>query len=232
MSRATLSPEARAKRDRFLAALPSAARTALRTGARNTVGLDHKELRTLGEDGLMAAEALFDPSLGVELETFAYSFVRGAVLHAIRARRRVAAREIPADTAQALRRAGDRRVLEDLGAGTDDDDYAMFEDTAEDFGRDAQEYADDSMLAVILGRAARSPAAMEKLLIKRELLERLEATVESLPPAQARLVRMRFYQEKTLKEISAATGVAISTLYDQIAGALRELARRLRSSSR
>jgi RNA polymerase sigma factor (sigma-70 family) len=220
-------PLTQGQRDLILAARQAAARTALRVGAGNTVGLTHDELRALAEDGLLAALAEFDEEKG-DFGTFSSWHVRGAVLHAIRARQRLRRREAPMDAALEHRRARDRAGLDALGAGMDADAFDLFDDTEEDFLRQAQDAADEGMLVLVLGRLARGTGAAEKLLLRRELLERLDAEIERLPPAPARLVRLYFYEGQTGEEIAELTGMPRSTVYQQISVTVALLRLRLK----
>jgi len=199
----------------ILAARPAAARAALRLGAGNSLGFTPSDLRALAEDGLMSALRTFDPAVS-DFETFSWLFVRGSVLHAFRARRRVLRHEVPEGAAREQERARDRAGLDGLSAGIDAGDDRLFEDTEDDFMRDARELVDDGLLVLVLGRAARGAGAAEARLIKRELLEKLDSTVEGLPPVLARLVRLRFYEERTGDEIAAITGMPRSTVYQQL----------------
>ena len=50
-------------------------------------------------------------------------------------------------------------------------------------------------------------------------------------PVQARLIRLRFLEARTLDETAVAVGMALSTTYDQMAHAVRALRRRIESPS-
>jgi RNA polymerase sigma factor (sigma-70 family) len=209
------------QREWIVGARPGAVRTALRLAAGNRLGLTRDDLKALAEDGLIAAARKFDPSSGPTFDVFSFPYVRGRVLNALRARRRRLAREIAADT------SGDARaLLDDLGAGLDADACDPWEDTDEDFAQRAQELADDGILIVLLGRAARGA---EGSLIKRELLGHLDAALATLGPAHERLVRMRFYEGLTLDQISAASGVPPSTLHLHLGQILACLRKRIGS---
>ena len=102
------------QRDWIIAARSGAVRTALRLASRNRVGLTRDDLQALAEDGLLAAAGVFKPAPGASFDGFAFGYVRGKVLHALRARRRVLKHEASADTGTGFPRAEARALLDDL----------------------------------------------------------------------------------------------------------------------
>jgi RNA polymerase sigma factor FliA len=199
--------------DWVVSARPSAARSALRLGAGNTLGLRPDDLRALAEEGLWVAAPRFDPARGVDFPVFAYKYVRGAVLHEMRARRARSAHETPmAET----RQARDRACLDELGAGVDPEAYDAYEDTDEDFLRRAEELAGEAMLTLALDRE-----------LDERRLAQIEAELPNLVPLHARLIRMRFLEHQKLDAIVSATGIPRTTVFRALAEAVAALRSRL-----
>ncbi|MFT3769627.1 MAG: sigma-70 family RNA polymerase sigma factor [Minicystis sp.] len=224
------SPLSAQQRDWILAARPRAVRAALRLGAGNDVGLTRDDLRALAEDGLLRAAQTFDPDRGASFSTFAYKRVRGLVLRTLEVRRRQLAVVSLVGDSDDLIRAEGRAVLDDFGEGIDPDAYDAFEDTAEDFARSAQDVADDGLLVLILGRLARPAGAAEKLLIERDLLDRLEDARATLSPNLARMVQMRFDEERPLKEVAAGMGIPLTTAHRELAKVVGLLRRKIEAA--
>ena len=65
----------------------------------------------------------------------------------------------------------------------------------------------------------------EKILIRQELLESVRSGLNTLPPEQQQVVRMRIYDEKTFAVIAEETGVPLGTVLTRMQLALQKLRR-------
>ena len=72
-------------------------------------------------------------------------------------------------------------------------------------------------------RTAPLPEEEEAVLDPEPLDDALAQQVEALPPEQGTVIRLRFYEDLTLKEISAVTGWNLNTVKTRLYTALKRL---------
>jgi RNA polymerase sigma factor (sigma-70 family) len=183
--------------------------------------------RGLADNGLWVAAPKYEAARSevgfpedLDFPRFAHPYVRGAVLHAMRALRAQRDREVPLEGVTEARRARDRGCLDELGAGIDPDAYDAYEDTDAVYGKRARELAGEGMLVLVLAR------------LREKRLAQIEAELLNLPPRHALLIRMRFQEGKTLDAIAQATEIPRTNVFRLLAEAVATLRRRLDEAER
>ncbi len=97
-----------------------------------------EDLRSLGNEGLVCAARLFDPSLGVPFAAFAAMHVRWAMLRGLRVDRRQRRGQVQENFAERARMESTRlRVAEPLLSTSEPDAEARLADAQEDAARRA-----------------------------------------------------------------------------------------------
>ena len=208
-------------RERLIVAYLPLVKQVMRTIVnRLPVQLDHDDLESQGVLGLIDAVSRFDPSRGVQFQTYASLRIRGHILDSLRemdtlprtARRR--AREIQ-DALSAL-------WVKLSRAPTD-------EETAAQVGLSMAEYrgaiADASLAivslddplarfeedSVVLGDlVADDTQTSDERMMEADLRKQLLDAVASLPEREKQIIALYYYEELTLKEIGRVLGVTES----------------------
>lgn len=194
-----------------------------RLKAQLDLSCDLDELIAFGLRGLVEASRRFDPSRGVQFNTFAYYRVRGAILDGVRDMAYLPRR------AHAIRRAveaGDR-VLEDLGESraaappgtrtTREDAAAAIDDT---LGKLSAAYVMASV-----GQDLEPPATPEEELLEVAEADRVRAALDVLPERERALVEGFYFEGRRFDEVARELGISkswASRLHTRALGRLRE----------
>jgi RNA polymerase sigma factor FliA len=166
-----------------------------------------EDLVANGFKGLVEARSRFDPTRGVQFNTFAYYRIRGAVLDGIR------------EMAYLSRRAHQKRkaaeaasqVLEDLGSGLD---QSPAERSKVDAARAIDEAVQKLTATFMLAAVGRDPTQPEPTvldgIIGREVAEEIRDAVEELPDRERALVRGFYFEGKQFDEVAKTLGISKS----------------------
>jgi RNA polymerase sigma factor for flagellar operon FliA len=201
------------------------------TVARNVpMPVDLDDLIAYGQVGLAEAAREYDPDVGTQFTTFAYYRIRGAIYDGVskmswtsRARynrlryERMANETLLAEAstrsddetlegeAQWFRSVSEKLAVVYLASGADEERGGMRES------------------ALLDPRA--TPSAM---VAGREICEKLSELVNSLPPAEGRLIRTIYFEGATLQDAANMLGISKSWASRMHAKVLEQLARSLR----
>ena len=170
---------------------------------------DFDELMAFGFRGLIEARSRFDPSRGVQLNTFAYYRVRGAVLDGVREMaylpRRVHVLRRAAEAADAaLEDAGDARAAAPPGTKANKDDAA---NAIHDLlGKITATY-----ILASLGQddTAQPPSAEEAMIMAGEA-DRLRSAIDELPERERALVVGFYYEGRQFDHVASELGISKS----------------------
>ncbi|MGD0774331.1 MAG: FliA/WhiG family RNA polymerase sigma factor [Candidatus Solibacter sp.] len=184
----------------------------------NYVSLD--DLISNGIIGLMAAIDNFDPSLNIQLNTYAERKIRFAILDGLReadwAPREVRkkARLIEAAIHRAKQRAGREATEEEIAAelGIALDEYQRWLTEVRNTELERLEFAAGEepardLLKFVSGDEESSPS----LIVERSELERILAVaIERMPKIERTVLHLYYYEELTLREIAEVVGRHLS----------------------
>ncbi len=195
------------------------------------VRVDLEDLIAYGQIGLAEAARDFDPERGSQFTTYAYYRIRGAIYDGIskmswtsRARyHRLRYDQMADETLRDLSETGSEGGGESL-----EDEVRWFRQAAERLAivylvTDAQ--GDKGPRADALADSAEPPPTV---VANRELADKLDKLVETLDPAERRLIRLVYFEGATLQDASNILGVSKSWGSRLHARALEKLATRLR----
>lgn len=70
-------------------------------------------------------------------------------------------------------------------------------------------------------------AAVDSDVLRQEVVERVRRGLETLPPDQRTVVRLRIYEDKTFAEIAEELGIPLGTVVTRMRAALQKLNREL-----
>jgi RNA polymerase sigma factor FliA len=197
--------------------------TVNRLGIPQTSLLESEDLYSYGMIGLINAIDRFDPSRGVRFEAFATARIRGAVIDELRALnwmpRSAVARVRQIETALAVleqrlgRPANEQEAADEVGVPLKRYRQMLLEVGIVILSLDAPltSLAQDDEITSLgdLIEDARSPEPSEQA-EQRELLASLMAAVDHLPERERLLLSFYYFEELTMKEISAILKVSES----------------------
>jgi RNA polymerase sigma factor for flagellar operon FliA len=184
--------------------------------------MDSDDVLSAGTVGLLHAIDRFDPDQGVRFETYALQRIRGAIIDTIRSlsplsrgagRRAKLLDETTAALAQRLGRAPTREeIATELGVDLQELGRMLLESAHVIVSLDGAGGGDDESevqsLRDLLHDA--DQAGTDELVEENELVERLSAAIESLPPRDRLVLNLYYHEELTLKEISKVIEVSES----------------------
>ena len=231
-------PVSDTQRERIAASVPFVEALARRVAASMPHSIDLGDLVQDGMIGLIDAANRYDEDRGIKFETFAERRVRGAMIDALRRDAwprgvRRMRRELESAREDLRRELGCEPSMADLAARMGSDEARLnrtivrintIESTSPLASNDA---ADEHMLpAVMLPPETPSP---DRVYETTEVKARVRAAIDSLPPRDAKVLRLYFGlddgQPRTLEEIGRMMGVTrerIRQLRDRALLKLRE----------
>ena len=181
-----------------------------------------EDLVGYGQIGLVEAAGAYDPSRGASFRTFAYRRIRGAIFDGLRKMSGLTAGQ----RKEIARRSGENAVIEEVAetsAASDDPAFvaAQIERTVKRLGlvHLMTDLSDDDSHAI----EARAEEATEEDAERRELLERLREALVDLPPAYAEILRMHYFEDRSLTEIGQKLGKHKSSISRAHSKALESL---------
>jgi len=168
------------------------------------------DLMAFGFQGLLEAKGRFDPTRGIQFNTFAYYRVRGAVIDGVRKMaylpRHIHALRKSAEAADwALEEAGEERAAA-IAAGetpTTEKTVAQIDDL---MGKLTASFI---IAAVGQDEGAQSPTP-DELVIAREGSERVKQALADLPERERIVVTGMYFEERSLDDIGAQLGISRS----------------------
>ena len=199
--------------------------TVNRLGIPQTSLLESEDLYSYGMIGLINAIDRFDPSRGVRFEAFATARIRGAVIDELRALnwmpRSAVARVRQIETALAAleqrlgRPANEQEAADEVGVPLKRYRQMLLEVGIVILSLDAPltSLAQDDEITSLsdLIEDAHSPSPSEQA-EQRELLASLTAGIDRLPEREHLLLSLYYFEELTMKEISAILKVSESRI--------------------
>ncbi|HUP04074.1 MAG TPA: FliA/WhiG family RNA polymerase sigma factor [Bryobacteraceae bacterium] len=182
------------------------------------VSLD--DLISMGVIGLLAAIDNFDPSLNVQLNTYAERKIRGAILDGLResdwAPREVRRKSklISAAIHRVGQRAGREATEEEIAAelGISLEEYQRWLNEVRGVELEPLERAssDDPSHQVIRSIPEDEEASPSRIVERRELERILAQTIDRIPKIERTILHLYYYQELSLREIGVITGMHLS----------------------
>jgi RNA polymerase sigma factor for flagellar operon FliA len=183
--------------------------------------MDSDDVLSAGTVGLLHAVDRFDPEQGVRFETYALQRIRGAIIDTIRSlsplsrgagRRARLLDETTAGLAQRLGRAPTQEELaRELGVDKVELGRMLLESAHVIVSLDGGG-GDDENDVQSLRDVLHDPdqAGTDELVEENELVERLGAAIDNLPPRDRLVLNLYYHEELTLKEISRVIDVSES----------------------
>ncbi len=181
--------------------------------------LSPDELLSVGYIALRRAAERFDVSKQIPFTAYAYKWVRGAMLKALREEHRITA---------AVREAGYRAL-----AVLDDDGDPL--ESEEQHSQRLDEYCDALLVSMVCGAVSKASAddsaAREMGFAERDgtmMLRLLPRAIAMLDEDKGALIRLHWLEEQSLHQISREQGISYMTLRRRHQQALISLARVLK----
>jgi RNA polymerase sigma factor for flagellar operon FliA len=197
--------------------------------------LDTEDLISYGTMGLINAIDRFDTAHGVKFETYAVTRIRGYIIDQLRS-----LDWIPRSTRQRTRHIEQTRdelehslgrlptadeVAQHAGLDRDKYDQAMKTTACITISLDAILHPDDengssALLQLVHDKTAPSPfSALEE----HDMVTTVSSAITTLPEREQRLLRLYYFEERTLQEISRVLEVSESRVCQLHSRALRRL---------
>jgi RNA polymerase sigma factor for flagellar operon FliA len=214
-----------AEDERFVAEHESLVRKiAQRVRAELGLTCEVEDLVAFGFHGLLEAKQRFDPTRGVQFQTFAYYRVRGAILDGVRKMaylpRRVHAKRRAAEMIDwELEALGETRAT--APAETKHDLEATLAAIDDVLGKITATF----MLAAVGQDEETAHESPEEALIGATERARLREALEALPEREKIVVRGMYFENRNLDEIGAELGISKSwacRIHTRALGLLRE----------
>ena len=202
---------------------PLVTRIVARLRARYELTGEQDDLMAYGFQGLLEARSRFDPSRGVQFNTFAYYRVRGAVIDGVRASGR-----LPARAYQKLKAAQAALYLGEAEADARAADPARRTDRARSAAalREAVGKLTTSYVASAVGQEEDRPdESPEAILVHEETRRRLRSLLGTLPEREAALVRGFYFEGRRFDHVAEELGISkswASRLHGKALARLRE----------
>src|ERR671929_314050 len=205
--------------------------------------MDSDDVLSAGTVGLLHAIDRFDPEQGVRFETYALQRIRGAIIDTIRSlsplsrgagRRARLLDETTAALAQQLGRAPTQEeIATELGVDMQELGRMLLESahvivSLDGAGSGGDDDSEVQSLRDLLHDA--DQAGTDEVVEENELVERLSAAIESLPPRDRLVLNLYYHEELTLKEISKVIEVSESRVSQIHTAAVMKLRAILRSA--
>ena len=173
------------------------------------LNVDFEEMMAFGFQGLVEAKSRFDPSRGVQLSTFAYYRVRGAVLDGVREMAflpsRVHTLRKAAEAADAaLEDEGNARAAAPPGTKTNAEDAARAIHGL--LGKVTATY----ILASLGQDDSAQPPSPEEALIEAGQAGRIREAIDALPEREKALVVGFYFEGRQFDHVAADLGISKS----------------------
>jgi len=182
------------------------------------VSLD--DLVSMGVIGLLAAIDNFDPSLNVQLNTYAERKIRGAILDGLRgsdwAPREVRKKSklIQAAIHRAQQRAGREATEEEIAAelGTTLPEYQNWLTEVQGVSMQRLEFTggEESGLSFVQFVAEGEESSPSRILERAELERILAQAIERIPKIERTVLHLYYFEELNLREIGEIVGMHLS----------------------
>jgi RNA polymerase sigma factor FliA len=205
--------------------------------------MDSDDVLSAGTVGLLHAIDRFDPDQGVRFETYALQRIRGAIIDTIRSlsplsrgagRRARLLDETTAMLAQRFGRAPTQEELaRELGVDLTELGRMLLESAHVIVSLDgAGSGGDDEGELQSLRDLLHDPdeASTDEVVEENELVDRLSAAIDSLPPRDRLVLNLYYHEELTLKEISRVIEVSESRVSQIHTAAVMKLRALLRTT--
>jgi len=221
--------------ERIIQFLPMVRKIARRAVAYIKPPMTVDDLISAGTVGLVKAARDYDPFRNAEFETYAYIRVKGAILDELRS-----SCLLPPGMKKQIQTAAEmsRKITEDTGSTPTESQlaealgisvdqlYKTFEAARLQHFVSIDESGDD-MPALGLSLPSTDAATPEEQLEKAELLDKLAAAIEQLPPRQRQIILLYYQQQLTMKQIAEVFGITESRVSQLHAAALFNLSVKL-----
>jgi RNA polymerase sigma factor for flagellar operon FliA len=195
------------------------------------VSLD--DLISSGVVGLLSAIDNFDPTLNVQLNTYAERKIRGAILDGLREmdwaprETRKRSRLIEAAIHQAKQRAGQDPGEEEIAAelGIELAEYQKWLAEVQSIELERLEFAaGDNPALDLLNFISDDPDQLPSQVVERSELERiLSLAIDRMPKMERTVLSLYYYEELNLREISEVVGMHLSRIAQLRAQAILRL---------
>ena len=182
------------------------------------VSLD--DLVSMGVIGLLAAIDNFDPSLNVQLNTYAERKIRGAILDGMRATDwvprevRKKSKLIQAAIYRDQQRAGREATEEEIAAelGTTLSEYQNWLTEVKGVSMQRLEFTggDESGLSLVQFVAEGEESSPSRILERAELERILAQAIERIPKIERTVLHLYYFEELNLREIGEIVGMHLS----------------------
>ncbi len=167
------------------------------------LNMEMAELEALGRSGLVEAARRFDASRGVQLNTFAYYRIRGAIIDGVRKQGYLSPR---AHQARRAAEAADS-ILESGGESLPADIKA---DAALALADDILGKLTASYLLAAVGQSESTEETALDIFVEAESKQRVRQALDTLPEREKVVVCGMYFEERPLDEIAAQLGVSKS----------------------
>jgi RNA polymerase sigma factor for flagellar operon FliA len=214
----------------IIAHMPMVKRVAVHLRSRIPPFMELDELVQVGMIGLIEAARGFDPTRGIEFESFAVSRIRGAILDEVR---RLSSRSRSAVAFHQSNSQASKALTAELGRlpsaaelasrlGKEIDQYQKERDSAHRFEMQSLDLVGDEALN-IADDSARQPQAIVE---HQQLMQTLADAIDGLSERERLTMHLYYVEELNLKEIGAVLGVTesrVSQILSTTAKKLRQL---------
>lgn len=188
--------------------------------------MDLDELVQVGMIGLFEARESFDPSKGVDFESFALARVRGAMLDEARRlsaqpRSAVEAKRRLSDAADSLSRTLGRAPRDaEIAAHLQLDAASFHKERMQAGSFETVSIHDDEGFLELPDLAEREP---ERTLERKQAIEELADALDGLPERDRTIVALYYVEELNLKEIGAVMGIGESRVSQILSACVKKL---------
>lgn len=211
----------------IIAHMPMVKRVAVHLRSRIPPFMELDELVQVGMVGLIEAARGFDPSRGIEFESFAVSRIRGAILDEVR---RLSSRPRSAVAFQQSTNEASSALTAELGRlpssaelaqhlGKEIDQFQKERDSAHRFETQSLDLVGEEALS-IADDSARQPQAIVE---HNQLMALLAASIEALAERERLAMHLYYVEELNLKEIGAILGVTESRVSQILSSTAKKL---------
>lgn len=203
--------------------------------------ISNEDILSYGTIGLIQAVDRFDPAQGVKFETYAIRRIRGSIIDAIRTLHPLSrdtnrrGREIEAAYDELIKSLGrmpeDAEIAEHLGLSVAEFRTQLQEASTTIVSLDTPlgDLADEERTSLV-DQIADDEAGVSDQVERADLKRRLVKAIQNLPERDRTLISLYYYEELTLREISAVLNVSTSRASQLHAAAVFKLRSALRVS--